>query len=79
MTKYRIYLRVSEKGHVDAGKRPNLHPLPIAKYQKPLPTVLIALDLDIPKEQFEATRILLDKKIEQSKPAVEISEVAHDK
>jgi len=79
MTKYRIYIRINDKGTVTAGKRPKFKPLPDNSYSKPRPTILIALDLDIPKEQFEATRILLEKKIEKSQPAIEITEMNEEK
>ena len=76
--KYRVYLRISKKGLVRASTRPNYQALPGNDYSKPQPTVSIALDLDIDDKEFEATRILLEKKIANLKPAVEVKEATEE-
>lgn len=73
-------MRVAKGKHlgtckVAASNKPMLEPLykTIGYNQKQyVPTVSIALDLDIPDEEFEATRILLEHKLEKSVPAVEL-------
>jgi len=76
----RIYLRISNygKGKVIAGLRPNYEPLsngypPADRVY--YPTVMVALDLDIPEKEFDVARILLQAKISETKPAVEIKQV----
>ena len=80
--KCRVYLRVGKKKgkHYDnvlfvASKTPNYSALETQSSSgKCIPTVLIALDLDIPDDQFEATRILLEQKIKAVAPCIEIKE-----
>lgn len=77
--KTRIYLRVAK-----TGKRPKVsatliairEPLNNGTYNKVYyPTVLVALDLDIPDNEFDAVRILLEAKIKEVKPAVGIKQI----
>jgi len=74
MTKHRIYLRITQRGLVKASTKPNYYSLPDDKYSKPQPTLLFAIDLDIDEKEFESTRILLEAKINNPKPAIEIRE-----
>ena len=77
--KGKIYLRIAKlkKGFlVRADKTPNHQPIKFGEYR---PTVLIALDLDIPDKEFEASRILLEAKIQETEPAVEIKQVEIEK
>ncbi len=76
--KKRIYLRVGKCKtglSIRVENNPNFHPIKLGEY---LPTVLIALDLDIPDKEFDAARILLKAKIEETKPAVEIEQVKEE-
>ncbi len=73
--KARIYLRFAkckEGFLVRVDKSPNLNPVRHGGYK---PTVSIALDLDIPDKEFDSTRILLEAKIKETIPAVEIKQV----
>ncbi len=75
----KIYLRIAKgKRHpkVSASLKPNSESLYAdANKYKPIPTVQIALVLDIPDSEFEASRILLQAAIENSMPAVKIKQV----
>lgn len=74
----RVYLRIAKcrKGFiVRANQSPNPHPIKFGEYR---PTVSIALDLDIPDKEFDAARILLEAKIKETKPAVEIKQVMEE-
>lgn len=79
--KQRIYLRIGKterKYKVDATTRPSYESLTMGSStytKKYIPTVMIALDIDIPDNEFSAARILLETKIKESKPAVEIKQV----
>lgn len=76
--KKRIYLRIAKYANgfmVKADKSPIQEPLRSSNYTKYRPTVLIALDLDIPDKEFDAARILLEAKIKETKPCVEIKQV----
>ena len=78
--KKRIYLRVAKNKSglsVRSESMPNYHPLRIKR--EFLPTVLIALELDIPDKEFDAARILLEAKIKETIPAVEIEQVMGEK
>lgn len=82
--KTRIYLRVAKtekKPKVAATLFPTNESLTNgSKYNlKYYPTVLVALDLDIPDKEFDTVRILLDAKIKEVKPAVEIKQVIEEK
>jgi len=73
--KARIYLRIAKckKGFLlRADKSPNHEPIKFGEYR---PTVLIALDLDIPNKEFDNSRILLEAKIKETKSCVEIKQV----
>ncbi len=77
--KKRIYLRVGKCKtglSVRVENNPNYHPIKLGEY---LPTIIIALDLDIPDKEFDAARILLEAKIKETKPAVEIEQVVEEK
>lgn len=80
--KTRIYLRIAKskaagKIMVDASIKPKFEPLKTHAYRNPLyqPTVQIALDIEIPDKEFEASRILLEAKIKEATPAVEVKVV----
>lgn len=76
--KKRIYLRVAKCKtglSVRAENSPNYHPI---KFKVFHPTVLIALDLDIPDKEFDAARILLEAKIQETEPAVEIKQIVEE-
>ncbi len=83
--KARIYLRIgrypnSTKFKVDASRTPNHNTLSTGtgnynNTKKPLSTVLIALDLNIPDKEFDAVRIHLEADITHTEPAVEIRQV----
>jgi len=81
--KQKIYLRIGKgnKGHrVAASTKPNLTPLVTgtnyrAKY---MPTIQVALLIDIPDKEFDTSRILLEAKIESAEPAIEIRQVKND-
>lgn len=82
--KARIYLRIARqlrgKPKVSVSNTPNREALVKSSYSKEaLPTVLIGLDLDIPDKEFEATRVLLEAKIKESKPAIEIKQIIEEK
>jgi len=73
--KQRIYIRIGKTKRnyiIRAEKNPNHEPLKFGGF---LPTVLIALDLDIPDKEFDSARILLQAKIKETVPAVEIEQV----
>lgn len=75
-----IYLRVAKGGNkgykVVASSKPIYNTLKGSSYSsKAYPTVLIALDLEIPDSEFESTKILLEAKIKETTPAVEIKQV----
>lgn len=79
----RIYLRIakSQRGRVTvkAGTKPNYAPMESNTYNHTYhPTVMVALDLEIPDSEFSAARILLAQKVAQAKPAVEIKEVPNE-
>jgi hypothetical protein len=75
---FRIYLRVAKgdgKYLVNASTTPKFEPLYKGTYaKKAYPTVTLALDLDIPDSEFEATRILLQQKIQATVPAVNVTQ-----
>jgi len=77
--KQRIYLRVAKTNKtpkVSASLKPNFTPIDNGRYMKKhYPTVLIGLDIDIPDSEFESTRILLDAKIKETTPCVEIKQI----
>jgi len=78
--KQKIYLRIGKgkKGMlVSAHKKPNYEPHNNGYHyqRKHFPTVLIALEINIPDKEFEASRILLEANIEKTTPAVEIKQV----
>ena len=74
--KKRVYLRVAKNQSglsVRLESIPNYHPIRVKRDF--LPTVLIALELDIPDKEFDVARILLEAKIEETNPAVKIEQV----
>jgi hypothetical protein len=77
--KTRIYLRVARTKRgcaVHAATKPNHAPLATPGYKPQYhPTVIVALEIEIPDKEFEASRILLQAKITQATPAVEIKQV----
>lgn len=81
----RIYLRIGKVGsrfRVDAGTKPKYDSLytGTGNYNKqPIPTVLVALDLDIDDREFDAIRVLLETRIEHPEPAIHIRQVLNDK
>lgn len=82
--KQRIYLRVGKVGtgkvKIDATIKPNYESLFVGStYSKRyISTVTVALDIDIPDKEFEATRILLESKIQETIPAVHINQVQNN-
>lgn len=75
MTVYRAYLRVSKKGLMSVSKKPNYKPLPDNNYSRPQPTVLVALDLNIPDAEFNPSRLLMALDIDSPESAVEVKQV----
>lgn len=77
--KQRIYLRIAKTNKtvkVVASLKPSFAPIEGSKYLKThYPTVLVGIDLEIPDSEFEASRILLDAKIKETKPCVEIKQI----
>lgn len=77
--KTRIYLRVAKMKRsykAVASEKPKFEALTSGQYTKKyFPTVSLALDLEIPDSEFEASRILLEAKIKDTKPAVELKQV----
>ncbi len=79
--KQRIYLRIGKTGQgkykVIANTKSNNAPIDNGSKhgRRFYPTVSIALDIKIPDSEFENTRILLDAKIEETKPCVEIEQI----
>lgn len=81
--KTRIYLRIGKqsqgKPKVAVSLTPNREALTRTSYSKEaLPTILIGLDLDIPDKEFEATRVLLEAKIKETQPAIEIKQIIEE-
>ena len=87
--KFRVYLRVAKTSKTSKGKqyfrtsshsRPNYSALFKEGYQSKqyYPTVLIALDLDIPDKAFQATEVALKLTEGQIEPAIEASGVDVD-
>ncbi len=77
--KTRVYLRIAKSPRGPKfviGHKPNFESLS-NNTSHPIyyPTVLVALDLEIPDNEFEKARILLEAKIKETKPAVEIKQV----
>ena len=77
--KTRVYLRIAKSPRGPKfviGHKPNFESLS-SSISHPIyyPTVLIALDLEIPDNEFEKSRILLEAKIKETKPAVEIKQI----
>ena len=77
---YRVYLRISKGGRVEASKRPKFQSFDKLGYKgkRYSPTIIIALDLEIDGKEFDAAKILLKQKIEASKPCVEIRQVVNE-
>ena len=79
--KTRIYLRIARtrKGiKVIATTKLNYEAITTVKGYRSVihhPTVIVALDLDIPEKEFEAVRILLEAKICSTQPAVKIKQI----
>lgn len=78
--KARIYLRLAKvKGRIKvvANTKPNFESLYTQGYsiKKAHPTVIVAIDLDVPDEEFNASRICLEAKINKTVPAVELTQV----
>lgn len=82
----RFYLRVAKTRYglkVDASSKPKIEPLnTIVGYpnrKKYYPTVLIAFNLEIPDKEFDKARILLEAKVEETEPLIEIKRVEEGK
>lgn len=77
--KARIYLRIGQGSRgtlVRADKKPIYEPIVVGSYNKKyLPTVQIALDLEIPDKEFQASRILLEAKIKETNSCVDIKQI----
>ena len=78
--KTKIYLRIAQKKNgiiVKANAKPNYESLDNGSSysRKYYPTVMVALELDIPDKEFSASRIQLEAKKAQTTPAVEIKQV----
>lgn len=77
MTKYRVYLRVgrgTRSYKIECSKKPNYNSLKTHSNGPAIPTLQLCFDLDIDNDAFEAVKILLDKKVEHAKPAINIEE-----
>jgi len=75
--KARVYLRIAKTKRgtsVHADTKPSYSALENSMGE-PYPTIRIVLDLDIADNEFEASRILLEAKISETKPCVEIKQV----
>ena len=78
--KTRVYMKLAKtkRGHIMvwAGSRPNYTALRSSGYydKKAYPTVLFALDITIPDSEFTSAARLLEVKLKEAKPAVEINE-----
>lgn len=81
--KTRIYLRIAKgkrRTIVKADTKPNYESISTNGYNRQyFPTVQFTLDIDIPDKEFDASRILLNTKIKETKPAVEIKQVIEEK
>lgn len=79
--KKRIYLRIGDgtrSWKVHASTKPQLTPLRKNSYTNEyVPTVCVALDLEIPDSEFSASRLLLEAKIEKTIPALNIEQAGH--
>lgn len=81
MVKERIYLRVGKTRRglvVQAHSKPVYRAIETNKTYRGStynPTVLLAVDLDIPDKEFDKAKNLLDLKIKSSQPAIELKEV----
>jgi len=78
--KARIYLRVAKAKSgfkSSVSLKPNFEPISSGSgyTKKWYPTVMMALELDIPDSEFNASRILLEAKIKDAKPCVELRQV----
>lgn len=78
--KGRVYLRIAkDKGHLKfaSSTKPKHDALKSGSLnnEKVLPTILIALDVDVPDREFDATRILLETNVETYEPAVQVRQI----
>ena len=73
-----MFIRVAKtkKGFlVSATRNPNYEPLKNSSNGNYNPTVQFGLNLDIPDNEFDASRILLEAQIRNTNPAVEIHQL----
>jgi len=78
--KDRVYLRVAKNGSkfkTAASSKPIKEPLFKGSYHNKeyLPTVLVALDMDINDREFDDARIELNITINRAEPAIEVRQV----
>ena len=74
--KQRIYLRIAkdgDKAKVDCSLNPYYDAL--TKGMRSLPTIQIALDLDIADKEFDKSRVVLALTVKSSEPCVNIKQV----
>ena len=81
--KQRVYIRIGKnrrgRNKIAINKRPKYGALTSgSEPTKYLPTIQICLDLEIPDSEFNMSRILLEAKIEETKPCVGIKQVKED-
>lgn len=76
--KQRIYLQIAKDGSkvkVECSLKPKFKSL-LKVYSKiPLPTIQIALDLDIADKEFDKSRVVLALTVKSSEPCVNIKQV----
>lgn len=77
--KTRAYIRIGKARmgtRFAISNKANFEPLYTGSgnYRTYVPTVSIALDIDIPDKEFDATKILLDAKIKTTTPCIEITQ-----
>lgn len=76
--KQRIYLQIAKdgnKGKVECSLKPKYKSLMKGYTKTPLPTIQIALDLDIADKEFDKSRVVLALTVKSSEPCVNIKQV----
>lgn len=81
--KAKVYLNIGHykgKTKVTAHSKPNYKSIEMGNGNRsyPIPTVMVALELEIPDKEFDNARILLQTKIRETIPAVEIKQISAD-
>ena len=83
--KTKIYIRVGKDPHAspnrmikcEASSIPDFRPI-MTSTDRAIPTVNFCLEVEIPDSEFTASRILLEAKIQDTKPAVVIQQVKEE-